>query len=93
MEVRSNILKRRRKKENGIGERSRLGEERRRKRSMRKGVKGGKEDTEEEKKEKEGVQVEGVEEGEGGEGGECFLTGTRMQRQVHLPTAAQPLLQ
>ena len=59
---------------------------------MRKGVKGGKEDTEEEKKEKEGVQVEGVEEGEGGEGGECFLTGTRMQRQVHLPTAAQPLL-
>ena len=24
--------------------------------------------------------------------GECFLTGTRMQRQVHLPTAAQPLL-
>ena len=45
------------------------------------------------KREKEGVQVEGVEEGEGGEGGECFLTGTRMQRQVHLPTAAQPLLQ
>ena len=82
MEVRSNILKRRRKKENGIGERSRLGEERRRKRSMRKGVKG---DAEEEK--------ERVEEGEGGEGGECFLTGTRMQRQVHLPTAAQPLLQ
>ena len=58
---------------------------------MRKGVKGGKEDTEEEKKEKEGVEVEGVK--EGGEGGECFLTGTRMQRQVHLPTAAQPLLQ
>ena len=80
--MRSNILKRRRKKENGIGERSRLGEERRRKRSMRKGVKG---DAEEEK--------ERVEEGEGGEGGECFLTGTRMQRQVHLPTAAQPLLQ
>ena len=75
-------MKRRRKKENGIGERSRLGEERRRKRSMRKGVKG---DAEEEK--------ERVEEGEGGEGGECFLTGTRMQRQVHLPTAAQPLLQ
>ena len=49
---------------------------------MRKGVKG---DAEEEK--------ERVEEGEGGEGGECFLTGTRMQRQVHLPTAAQPLLQ
>ena len=22
--------------------------------------------------------------------GECFLTGTRMQRQVHLPRAAQP---
>ena len=85
-------MKRRRKKENGIGERSRLGEERRRKRSMRKGVKGDAEE-EKEKKEKEGVQVEGVEEGEGGEGGECFLTGTRMQRQVHLPTAAQPLLQ
>ena len=59
---------------------------------MRKGVKG---DAEEEKE-----RVEG-EEGERGSRrsrrrrrrrGECFLTGTRMQRQVHLPTAAQPLL-